>query len=268
MYRKMLSVLLIPALLYALCFPASAGQLGSLEETLASDSAQWSECSLGDAAADAVRSVCGTQISIVNGGDLDYSLIYGEVTEQNLIDAFPLDRTLCVVSVTPAQLAALLEILLSHLTVAADTTLDTNMSAFAGFPQISGFIMQYDVSAPPGSRLENVTLEDGTQLNLEDMQALLTLSGTDALFSGTYGYTLDGAQSTAYTLRSAFAAYLLQTKTLQAPAANRTTVRGLGGEPLISKIPMILVVVAIVIIGIFSYLHQRRNSKFFTFDPY
>lgn len=266
MVMKKIPLLLLSFLL-SLAAPAHA-QLGTLSETLASDGALWQECALGDAAADAARQACGTQLAMIGGGELGYSLIYGGVSASDLENAFPSDAPLYTVSVTPAQLAGLLEALLSRSDAKGGAALDTGSSAFEGFPQISGFSLTYDVTAVSGSRLEKLTLEDGTALDLADGQTRLTLAATESMLSGVYGPVIDGFQPTGHTLRSAFAGYLSHMDSLSAPSCERITVKGLGGEPLISKVPFALILIAAVVIGALGYSKKHREDKFFTFDPY
>lgn len=251
-----------------LCIPSAyAAELGMLTGTLATDGACYQECTMGDAAADAARWACGTEIAVLNGGDLGYSLIYGSVTDEDLENTFPIDRPLCMVSITPAQLTALLEELLGHLVSDGGNSLVEEDSAFIGFPQISGFYMQYDVSAPEGERMEKITLADGTALDLDDDETVLTLVATDALLEGTYSEPLSGGKTTDYTLRSAFSAYLVWTGTLSPTNTERMSVRGLGGRALISYVPIVLLFVAATVIGVTRYSAKRRQDKFFTFEP-
>lgn len=84
-------------------------------------------------------------------GDLEQDLPVGEVRWEDVTRAVNEDRQLAEAEITPAQLYALLEELLSHLSVdLADESLDVEASAFAGFPQVSGFLLTVDASAPVG----------------------------------------------------------------------------------------------------------------------
>jgi 5'-nucleotidase len=60
-------------------------------------------------------------------------------------------------------------------------------SPFTGFLQISGFKFVYQLSAPPGTRVQSVTLDDGTSVARDDSRTW-TFVDTDYLDSGGDGY--------------------------------------------------------------------------------
>jgi hypothetical protein len=260
-------VFLFIFLIFGLLTPVSA-LAAELSQTLASDGAQWQECSLGDSVADSLRSQFDTQIALVGGGELGYSLISGQISDADLENALPVDSPISTVTLTPAQLTQLLESLLGHGTAEGNSYLDTELSAFDGFPQLSGLTLTYDITAPAGSRLVSLALEDGTVLDTSDDTTQLALAATLPLLDGTYGPEISGAEPTGLTLRQVFSAYLSEHSDLETPQTGRISVKGLGGEPLINKVPFVLILIATVLIGVFSYSRQHRDAKFFTFDPY
>lgn len=268
-HHFIISALLIPALLLLPAASACADEIGTLEDTLASDDAEYEECTLGDATADAVCWSCGTDIAIIHGGALGYSLIYGSVEDFDLENSFPDDNAIYIATVTPEQLTSFLEELISPLTSDGGYNLVEEESATELYPQFSGFTLKYDVSCLAGERVEKITLDgDEDQLDLEDDETLITMAVTDVLLETLEETGLESSEPTDETLRTAFAAYLEENGTLSAPDTDRTTVRGLGGKTLISYVPFAAILVAVILIAYFAFSQKERNRKFYTFDPY
>lgn len=249
----------------ALTGSAGAAEIGYLNDTLATDGATYQECTLGDVMADAARTVCGTDLAIMNGGDFGYSLIFGGVTDEDLENTFPVDYELYTVEVTPSQLSAVLEELIAYQTSGGSNEILEEESAFDGYPQISGFTMKYDVSCPEGERIVTLTLDDETELDLDDEETILTLTVTSNMVEGIYADPLEDAEETGYTLRSAFREYLEEEGTLDAPEEDRLTVKGIGGRSIISIIGVGAVFLAAVIIGYWRYSMKRREQRFYSF---
>ncbi|NLV50974.1 MAG: hypothetical protein GXY20_09830 [Clostridiales bacterium] len=166
------------------------------------------ECTLGDAVADAVRAALEADIAVVCGGDLINNLLPGEITWDGLRAVFKEDRPLAVAAVTPKELRGILEGGLSHITLDETETIDRVASAYDGFPQISGFMLSYDVSAPPGMRVYEIRL-NGEKLDLEDDMTVLKLAATEHMLSGGYGLpVIGGTDSSEKTLSGALAEYM------------------------------------------------------------
>lgn len=158
----------------------SGGDYGSLAD----------ESPLGAAAADAAAYAAGTQLAIINGGDLAGVLRAGDATMEQVKSVLPYDRELAVCKVTPAQLKELLEFCLSRMTVDnSDLSIDYEASVFEAFPQVSGFTLRYDVSAPVGERVLSVWLDSGRELEMDDESTLYALTCSAHLLSGGYGDT-------------------------------------------------------------------------------
>ena len=232
-------VVLIVFVFAALAAPASAWQpddvVGILPkrlQPLLEEDPGSGPSELGGLVADCVRWVAQTDLAIVPAGDLEQDLPVGEVRWEDVTRAVNEDRQLAEAEITPAQLYALLEELLSHLSVdLADESLDVEASAFAGFPQVSGFLLTVDASAPAGERAYAVTLEDGTVLDREDESTLLTMASTEHLISGGYGPTA-------------------------------VDVIGVSGTALIHSFPLPVVIVVLLVIALCCVLlHCKQRSK-------
>jgi 5'-nucleotidase len=156
----------LAATLFLLAMPAALAASGNGTElagtvprllTATSDkNARCVECTMGDAVADAVRKYLGADIAIVNGGDLKANLPGGEITWDELRSAFAEDRPLATAIVTVRQLREILEAGVSHIRMNASERIDEPSSVYDGFPQISGFTLYYDASAPVGQRVHRM----------------------------------------------------------------------------------------------------------------
>lgn len=166
---------------------------------------------LGSAAADAAVYACGADFAVLCGGDFAGNLAPGPLTWGQLQFAFRQDAPLVLCEVTAGQLKTLLEFCLSRMTVDEKTLLiDREASAFDAFPQISGFTLRYDVSAPVGSRVLEMTADGGEQLDSEDTRRVYRIVCTERLLSGGFGslpedYSYD---STGVTVCQALGRYI------------------------------------------------------------
>lgn len=133
------------------------------------------ETELGNLLADAVRAESGCDMAVVCGGHIFRSIIWGDITEEKLADAVDQSAEVLAVEVTPAQLYVLLETALSQVVLDEQERIDGEKSASFFYPQISGFSMRYDASAPPGFRMIGVTYND-RKLDSEDGDTHLKLA--------------------------------------------------------------------------------------------
>ena len=179
------------------------GTVDSLQQATNDYGCLTGEMELCDTVADAVRSACGTQIAIINGGDIVHNLEGGEATWGDILFLFAEDRPLATAEISGADLLKILEYGVSHAVMDPSTeTLDVEASIFDGFPQISGFSFYYDLSAPVGQRILHAELPDGS-LVTADMT--LTLAATEYMLSGGFGYPAISYESVGTTLAEATA---------------------------------------------------------------
>ncbi len=67
------------------------------------------ETNLGDFVADAYRSICQTDIALVNGGGIRASVSAGDVTRKSLMDVNPWNNAMCVIEASGQQILDALE---------------------------------------------------------------------------------------------------------------------------------------------------------------
>lgn len=215
------------------------------------------EMELCDTVADAVRSACGCQIAIVNGGDLIHNLEGGEATWGDILFLFAENRPLAKTEISGADLLRILEHGVSYAVMdLSNETLDVEASVFEGFPQISGFSFTYDLSAPVGQRIIYAELPDGTLIS-EDM--VLTLGATEYMLSGGFGYPEVPHEGMDQTLAGAMASYF-EGNTLGDPEMKRITCIGVSDRFAIPR-PTIFVISIAVIIAALCFGKARQRTK-------
>lgn len=275
--RTILSVILSLVTLAGLIWPARAYEdsdvVGNLPTRLRIEgrteekNATNQECSLGSAAADAVRYVAGCDLVMLNGGDFQHGLQPGVQTWAEVQDAFRVDRPLAVVTVTTAELWALLEYGVSHAVLDESYRLDREQSSFDGFLQVAGFSYTYDMSAPLGERIYQVKLSDGEELDRSDADRTFTLCATEYMLAGGYGYPLCEAEyvplqlTLAQALAEGISAGILEG--VDYTRTQRVTVIGCGDDTLLAASPMAVAVLLLVLIAGTSGKVIKRKLKFF-----
>lgn len=271
-----LSLLAVLALLPVLFAPALAAPaeesgepLGDVPALTASNMGNGSltdDSPLGLAAADAAAASCGADLALLCGGDLAGNLLPGPVTWEKLRFAFAADPALALCTVSPAQLRELLEFCLSRMTVDEhDLSIDREASAFAAFPQVAGFTVKYDVSAPIGSRVTELTALDGTDLlSPENAGAAYLLVSTEPLLSGSYGPVPDlPRQPAGMTVCQALADFIAAGRMTDYSDADRVRSIGSTDSSLVRELGLNSVLLPVCIIaalalGAFYRAKSRR----------
>ena len=258
--------LLLAALLSVPAFAQETviGTLDRAPKPMNSEHPAYAQCQLGSVCADAFRACAGTQIALVNTGDLDGNLFQGDVTMQEICDVFPYDRALAVATVTPRQLWQLLEQSVSGVVLNTSTErVDEAASAYGGFCQISGITMRYDASAPVGERVLEITLPDGTSLSREDDTTPLTLCASRYLLEGGYGFPETAAQELPYTQTDALADYVSTRRDLPEDDQKRIVVVGARQAEVLGVAPkeMILVCCLLLCVALVSSRMKLRRYR-------
>lgn len=150
--------------------------------------ARQQEVPLGSYVADGMRNAAGTDIAIECGGHLVKALPGGEVTEEDARAVFAGDLEIAVVELTPALLYDLLEYAVGYGQIDEMEKLVVD-SGFDGFPQISGFSFEFDVSQLSGRRLREVTLDNGQELSRVD-DLVLTAAVPADMLDGSLGFAM------------------------------------------------------------------------------
>ena len=135
------------------------------------------ETNLGDFVADVMRQTAGAEVAIINGGTIRTSIVQGKITVKDIYDVLPFDNYLVAISLTGAQLQAVLEHGVARLEAPSGC-----------FPQVSGLTFTYSRSAPAGSRVKDVIV-GGRPL---DPQKEYVVATNDYLVAGGDGYTAFG----------------------------------------------------------------------------
>lgn len=227
------------------------------------------ESPLGNAAADAAAYAAGTQLAIINGGDLTGALKAGDATMEHVISVFLYDRELAACEVTPAQLKSLLEFCLSRMTIDyKDLSIDYKASESGAFAQVSGFTLQYDVSAPVGERVVSILLENGPELDLGDQSTLYTLTCTAHLLSGGFG---DTGVELSYTRlgiseSNALAEYISAGLMGDYQDVDRITVIGSTEDSLYDKFGSVSLLLVVCTVIVFIAIIRIKDKKPHSYD--
>ena len=258
-------VLLLAALLSVPAFAQDtvAGTLDRAPKPMNSEHPQYTQCQLGAVCADAVRACAGTDIALVNTGDLDGNLFQGDVTMQEICNVFPFDRELAVADVTPQQLFLLLEQAVSGVVLdPATERVDEAASEYGGFCQISGITLRYDVSAPLGERVLEVKLPDGTNLSPEDETTLLTLCASRFMLEGGYGFPQMAAQPLPYTQTDALASYISTRRDLPEDDQTRIVVVGARQTDVLGVAPKEMILVCSLLLCVALVSSRMKLNRY------
>lgn len=215
---------------------------------------------LGAAMADAARLSCGTDLAMIDGGRIFYSLPAGEVTQGALENTVSENSILAITSVSGSQLWQLAEIGVGHLMVSESEDLDIEASDFDGFPQISGFTLTCDISAPVGERVIALQLDDGTLVDPANDESRYTMAAPEELFSGVYGYPEMEYTVSGISCTEALSAYISQGIERSYDTANeRIEVIGTNESKWMGEYSRSWILVCAVL-GIIAVLSTRRAA--------
>lgn len=242
------------------------GSIGSAAFSNKGHGSLTDDSGLGAALADSAAFACGTDLALVNGGDLAGNLSPGTLTYDEVCFALAADRPLVVCEVTAAQLKAVLELCLSHITVdPATLSIDREASAFAGFPQVSGLTVKYDASAPSSQRVVSLKTDSG-ELDLSDDTTRFTLACTDHLLQGGYGELPFSPAYTAADLTEseALASYIhAGGMNTDHTDSDRITVIGVTDNTIIDQLGIrgFILPVCLLAAVLLGFRHYRRAEK-------
>lgn len=128
------------------------------------------ESNIGNWMADVMRESAGTQIAFQNAGGIRADLPKGDLTVGNVFLIMPFDNTIVTSEMTGQQIKDVLE---------------QSVTLYKGMMQTSGLKVKYDSSKPEYSRIVEITLEDGTPL---EMDKTYTVATNDFLSGGQDGF--------------------------------------------------------------------------------
>lgn len=137
-----------------------------------------SEAAIGNLIADAIRAGVGADVAITNGGGIRGDKTYEAgitLTRRDIQTELPFGNRTVKLEMSGAQLLKALE----HGVSAVE-------EGHGRFPHVSGIVMTWSRSAPPGQRVKSVTV-DGKPL---DPAATYTVATNDFIADGGDGYTI------------------------------------------------------------------------------
>lgn len=105
------------------------------------------ETNLGNLLADLLRAEFGTEVALVNGGQIRDSIPPGPVDLKRVLQVLPFNSSMVTFTIAGQQLLQALENSVSQLPTTAGR-----------FLQVSGLTVEYDPSAPAGTRVREVTV--------------------------------------------------------------------------------------------------------------
>lgn len=221
------------------------------------------ESELGRLAADALRIQGAGDIAIVCGGNLRGGLGKGPLTEEAVMAVLPENGPVLRLQLSPAQLWQLLEHGVSASVLNEAEAIDPERSAFDGFPQVSGFSVEYDASQMPGNRLRELRLADGTQLDPLEQNAKLTAIVSERLLQEDLGFSmLWGLESQRLEQGEAelLLAYISSLETVRPEPVPRVRAVGVSTDTIVSRLQVLpfLPVLLIVLVLVSLPLNRRR----------
>lgn len=235
------------------------GVVPRLLSAMDDNNARCYESSLGSAVADAVRISFESDVAIICGGDLAYGLLPGEATYDEIKNVFAEDREIAVASVTIKELRQILERGLAYITLDESERIDEHLSVFDGFPQISGFELYYDVSAPQGERVYELLI-NGESVDLDSDTYTVTLGSTAHMLKGGYGLPpVDDVTASELTLSAVMLRYIVNGLNEYSPTGRRMHVRGVNDAGILADIP-IMIFPVVTVVFLVAYLSRSKRE--------
>lgn len=222
------------------------------------------ECAFGSFTADAVREAAGTDIAVVNAGELASSLKSGDVYQEDVYSVFSENLDVAVAQISGEQLKSILETSVGHVIVDPQSErIDRDLSDYDGFAQISGFSFKYDASAPLGSRVLSAELADGTPVDLSSDDQILTIAASAEMLSGKYGYESISHERLQYGLVDALAEYISQSEPEQDSGgyAGRIKVIGARENQITAALPTSLLLAGCAVLAGFCVLFRMKLKR-------
>lgn len=143
------------------------------------------ECTVGDLAADAMRSVMGADIGWENGGGCRGGIVAGPLTFNSILSVFPFDNAVCVIDVPGQDIIDALE-------MAAHAAPEE----FGGFAQVSGLTYKINTSIPSSVVLDEnqFFVKVAGKRRVSDIRVYDAESKTYKKISAKKHYTIAGTE--------------------------------------------------------------------------
>jgi 5'-nucleotidase len=171
------------------------------------------ETNLANLIADSKRIATQSDIAFLTGGNIRANIEAGEITMGDVLTVLPFSNLLVSVELKGSVVLEILEHGVSLYPEAAGSHI-----------QVSGLSFTFDPEAEPNSRVKNVTMLDGSPL---DLDKVYTVGTSEFLAAGGDGYSMmSKAEDLVYYQgdAEAFVDYLKTNPTIKAEAENRVSV--------------------------------------------
>jgi 2',3'-cyclic-nucleotide 2'-phosphodiesterase (5'-nucleotidase family) len=140
-----------------------------------SDVIRTRETNLGNLLADLARRDTGAEIALINAGAIRGSLSRGPVTYRHLMELLPLDSSLSILAVRG-----------THIRVALENSVSRLPQPNGRFLQVSGLRYSVDPSAPVGSRVTDIQVNEAAL----DPERVYSVTVTRFIAEGGDGYNV------------------------------------------------------------------------------
>ena len=215
------------------------------------------ESVVGDTITDAAKKVTGADIVIIPSIFIKNTATPENIAEANWSAIFAMDAELYKVQLSLAEIKGVLELCVSDVGLDEDSNALIDVAGLGYYPQVSGVVFKYDVSAKPGERIREIKTENGFTMADDECKRVIVCVTEDMLdllpsdirqSKEEYGMDL---QDCAETMTLADIVYTEQ---------GRITEIGNSGSSLIEYVPKGLIY-AIVAVFLFAALVKPKAEQ-------
>ncbi len=135
-----------------------------------------SESAIANLTTDALKEYFEADIAIQNGGGVRGGFTTGDITLENIYGALPFDNRVVLIETTGEQIVAALENGVSQYPATAGK-----------FLHAAGLSYRFDGAKPEGERIVSVTMDDGTEIDLDKTYSVVI---NDFMGGGGDGFTM------------------------------------------------------------------------------
>jgi len=220
------------------------------------------DCSVGDFSADGFKYSAAGDFALILNSDIKNDILQGTLTKEDIKNTFVEDRNLYVAYVTPLELKEILEHLVSHVVIDMETeTVDYEESYFEDFPSVSGMTVQYDASAPVGSRIYSITANNQS-IDLTDNNSEYRLIASKELFD-KYSEKSETIENLGVTYSDAVFTYIREEgDTFKSFSGERVVCLGAHARNIVGGvISFPLVIGIVVVLGIIVFIYRYKYKK-------
>jgi len=140
------------------------------------ESVRTGETNLANLVTDSMIHTTGADISFIGGGSIRTSIEAGDITMGDVLNVLPFSNLIVTLEMTGSDVLEILEHGVSEYPEPSGL-----------FIQVAGIHFEFDPSAPPGQRVQNVKMADGTEF---DINKTYTVATVEFIAAGGDGYTM------------------------------------------------------------------------------